>query len=118
MSSVLSILMSILLGVHAMLGCCWHHAHHRQVEEHLAEHNHDEHSPIDHDHESEGNSDCLFVKCETRNASYAADNFGLVTVSSTIALSLNACIDAGASLSANLCVNGTPVHFLVAMLRC
>lgn len=115
---ILPILMSLLLGIHAMLGCCWHHAHQRQVEEHLAEHNHDEHSPIDHDHNSEGNSDCLFVKCETRSAGYSSNSFGPVVVNPAIVLSLNDRIAAGASAPATLGMNGTSDHFLVAMLRC
>lgn len=53
----------IAFGAHVLLGCWWHHAHAASPDraQVAAEHNHDSHSPVDHDHDRDQCPDCAGV---------------------------------------------------------
>ena len=110
---------AIALALHTLLGCCWHHAHGNEGHEAVAceGHNHDDHSPVDHDHKFDCNeSVCSFVKGDQTNM--------LPTISANpVAVVLDVAISPATS-SAETAANVswppsvTAPHFLCAMLRC
>lgn len=118
MNTALSILMSALLGIHAMLGCCWHHAHVAHDDEVAGEHNHDDHSPVDHDHRSQGNSNCVFVRGDSQVSNHltsAGDSHAVYAVATTIPEFVAV---ASSALPSVPCLPDPRAHQLVAMLRC
>jgi hypothetical protein len=120
MHHAISSLVTASLALHMLLGCCWHHAHAEAAEcaEISADHDHDEHSPVDHDHSKSCDGEgCVFVKCEQTSAQVFASAVTFTAIPQPVAMTLS--LGNSTAPSPRLLIPlECSAHFMCSMLRC